>query len=132
MAGRSTAAGHALNDLAAALAVRRRRRVAWVGWSLVGWSRNRVALVARKAAGWCWLIAHPVSCNDPTGRCGIARPVLRRFAGGVAVTTGRAQTFIALEVHGSEHASTHRNTYKAMLFQHGQPDVAALEMVCQS
>ena len=35
--------------------------------------------------------------------------------------------FIALEVHGSEHASAQLHRLKAMLFQHGQPDVAALE-----
>jgi len=35
--------------------------------------------------------------------------------------------FIALEVHGSEHASTQLRQLKAMLFQHGEPDVTALE-----
>ncbi len=55
-----------------------------------------------------------------------AAPFRRGIAPGLS---RRAQTkrFIALEVYGSEHASAQLRQLKAMLFQHGEPDVTALE-----
>ena len=59
---------------------------------------------------------------------GIAPSVLRHFAEELRQNyRATLNRFIALEIHGSEHAAVQLRLLKAMLFQHGEPDVSALE-----
>jgi pimeloyl-[acyl-carrier protein] methyl ester esterase len=70
----------------------------------------------------------PCFVQRPDWPHGIALSVLRRFAEELRQDYRAVlKRFIALEVHGSEHASAQLKQLKAMLFQHGEPDVAALE-----
>lgn len=126
---RSTAAGHALSDLAAALVAATPAPAAWVGWSLGGLVAQRVALLAPERVSRLVLVnSTPCFVQRSDWSCGIARPVLRRFAEELRQDHRAVlKRFIALEVYGSEHAGAQLHRLKAMLFQHGQPDVAALE-----
>ncbi len=126
---RSTAAGHTLSDLASALAAATPAPAAWVGWSLGGLVAQQVALAAPERVSRLVLVnSTPCFVQRPDWPHGIAQPVLRRFAEELRQDYRAVlKRFIALEVHGSEHATAQLHRLKAMLFQHGQPDVAALE-----
>ncbi|HCB12558.1 MAG TPA: hypothetical protein DEP36_03170 [Gammaproteobacteria bacterium] len=70
----------------------------------------------------------PCFVQQPSWPYAIALPVLRRFAEELRQDYRMVlKRFIALEVYGSEHASAQLKQLKAMLFQHGEPDVCALE-----
>ncbi|MGB5062723.1 MAG: alpha/beta fold hydrolase, partial [Candidatus Competibacter sp.] len=99
------------------------------GWSLGGLVAQQVALAAPERVSRLVLVnSTPCFVQRPDWPHGIAQPVLRRFAEELRQDYRAVlKRFIALEVHGSEHATAQLHRLKAMLFQHGQPDVAALE-----
>lgn len=70
----------------------------------------------------------PCFVQRPAWPHAIALSVLRHFAEELRQDYRAVlKRFIALEVHGSEHASAQLKQLKAMLFQHGEPEVCALE-----
>lgn len=126
---RASGAGHTLSDLGAAVMAVAPPRAAWVGWSLGGLVAQQVALSAPERVSRLVLVnSTPCFVQRPDWPHGVAPPVLRRFAEELRQDYRAVlKRFIALEVHGSEHASAQLRQLKAMLFQHGEPDVAALE-----
>ncbi|HHW75478.1 MAG TPA: pimeloyl-ACP methyl ester esterase BioH [Xanthomonadaceae bacterium] len=126
---RLPAAGHSLADLGAAAAAVTAPAAAWVGWSLGGLVAQQVAITAPEQVSRLVLVnSTPCFAQRPDWPHGIALPVLRRFAEELRQDYRAVlKRFIALEVHGSRHAASQLRTLKAMLFQHGEPDVSALE-----
>lgn len=127
---RSPKAGYTLPDLAyAVLAAVPPVPAAWVGWSLGGLVAQQAALMAPERVNRLVLVnSTPCFVQRPDWPHGVAAPVLRRFAEELRQDYRAVlKRFIALEVHGSDHASAQLRQLKAMLFQHGDPSVTALE-----
>ena len=122
-------AGHALGDLCAAVAAVAPASAAWVGWSLGGLVAQRMAITVPERVNRLVLVnSTPCFVQRPDWPHGIALPVLHRFALELRQNYRAVlKRFLALEVHGSEHAAAQLHLLKAMLFQHGEPDVSALE-----
>jgi len=121
--------GPTLNDWAAAVIAATPAPATWVGWSLGGLIAQQAALVTPERVSRLALVnSTPCFVQQPGWPQGIARPVLRRFAEELRQNYRVVlKRFIALEVHGSEQASTQLKRLKSLLFQHGEPDVSALE-----
>ena len=121
-------AGHALADLVAAVADIAPPTAAWVGWSLGGLVVQRLAIDAPERIERIALI-----CSSP---CFVRRsgwphamhyPVLHQFAEGLRSDyRGTLKRFLALEVNGAECAREQLRALKEIVFQHGDPDPAAL------
>ena len=124
-----SASGHDLHDLTSALLAVAPATATWVGWSLGGLAVQQLALVAPERVERLVLTnSTPCFVQRPDWPHAVAEPLLRRFAEELRQDYRAVlKRFIALEVHGSEHAGSQLHRLKAMLFQHGQPDVAALE-----
>ncbi len=104
-------------------------RAAWVGWSLGGLAAQRAATIAPERVSRLVLVnSTPCFAQRPGWPHGIPLAVLQGFARELRQDYRAVlKRFIALEVHGSEHASAQLRRLKAMLFQRGEPDVTALE-----
>ncbi len=126
---RGPEAGRTLNDWATAVLAATPAPAAWIGWSLGGLVAQQALLMAPERVSRLVLVnSTPCFAQRSDWPHGIALPVLRRFAEELRQDYRAVlKRFIALEVHGSEHASAQLKQLKAMLFQHGEPDVAALE-----
>lgn len=108
--------------------VRRPRRLGWVGrWA--GWSRNRSPSPRRSGSiAWRWLAARLVFPSGPIGRTALIRCCCASSPLSCAILIcASLNRFIALESHGSDNVTAQLRLLKAMLFQHGEPSVAALE-----
>ncbi len=121
--------GPELNDWAAAALAATPASAVWVGWSLGGLVAQQAALIAPERVTRLALVnSTPCFVQRPDWPHGIALPMLRRFAEELRQDYHTVlKRFIALEVQGSEHASAQLKQLKAMLFQHGEPEVAALQ-----
>ena len=104
---RAVGAGHTLSELAAAVLAVAPPRAAWVGWSLGGLVAQQVALTRPERVSRLVLVnSTPCFVQRPDWPHGVAPPVLRRFAEELRQDYRAVlKRFIALEVHGSEHAS---------------------------
>lgn len=122
-------ARHELDQLCATVSAAVPAPAAWVGWSLGGLVAQWVAIVASERIDRLVLVnSTPCFVQRPDWPHGIDLPVLRRFAEELRENYRAAlKRFIALEVHGSERAAAQLHWLKAMLFQHGEPAVSALE-----
>ncbi|HUM94500.1 MAG TPA: pimeloyl-ACP methyl ester esterase BioH [Candidatus Competibacter sp.] len=120
---------HDLDALCRAVAAATPATAAWVGWSLGGLVAQRLAVSAPARVNRLVLVnSSPCFTRRPDWPHAIALPVLHQFAQDLR-RDHRAvlKRFIALEVHGSERASAQLHRLKGMLFQHGEPALAALE-----
>ncbi|PIE82858.1 MAG: pimeloyl-[acyl-carrier protein] methyl ester esterase [Candidatus Contendobacter odensis] len=101
----------------------------WIGWSLGGLVAQQVALSAPEHISRLVLVSSTPSFIKRTGWLhGIDLPVLQRFAEELQQDYRAVlKRFIALEVHGSTHANEQLRLLKAMLFQHGEPEISALK-----
>lgn len=122
-------AGHTLRDLCAAIIAVTPPSAAWVGWSLGGLAAQYIAITAPERISRLVLVSStPCFVQRPDWPHGIAPSVLRHFAEELRQNyRATLKRFIALEVYGSEYAIAQLHQLKAMLFQHGEPNVAALE-----
>lgn len=126
---RRAESGHTLVDLCAAVIAVTPPHAAWVGWSLGGLIAQQIAITAPERVNRLALVnSTPCFMQRPDWPHGIAPSVLRHFAEELRQNyRATLKRFIALEVHGSEHATAQLHQLKTMLFQHGEPDVSALE-----
>lgn len=120
---------HTLDDLCAAVATVVPTPAAWVGWSLGGLVAQRIAITAPQRVSRLILTnSTPCFAQRDDWPYAITLPVLRQFAEDLRQDYRAVlKRFIALEVYGSERASAQLQQLKAMLFQHGEPSLAALE-----
>ncbi|MDS4030614.1 MAG: pimeloyl-ACP methyl ester esterase BioH [Candidatus Contendobacter sp.] len=126
---RASGSSHALEALTAAVLAVAPPRAAWVGWSLGGLAAQRAATIAPERVSRLVLVGStPCFAQQPDWPHGIPLTVLQGFARELRQDCrAMLKRFIALEVHGSEHANAQLRRLKAMLFQRGEPDVTALE-----
>lgn len=118
-----------LDDLSAAVLAATPARAAWVGWSLGGLVTQRIALDAPERIRRMALVSStPCFMRRPDWPHGVVPNVLRLFAEQLRQDHRAVlNRFIALEVHGSERAAVQLRQLKVLLFQHGEPERAALE-----
>lgn len=101
----------------------------WIaGWSLGGLLAMKTALAAPShIRGLVLIAATPCFGQRPHWPHGVAEPLVaqlaRELAGGPEQVLNR---FLALEVHGSEHAAADLRLLKQEAFRHGLPDPQAL------
>lgn len=100
----------------------------WIGWSLGGLIAQQAAVLAPQQVNRLILVnSTPCFVQKPDWAHGIALATLRRFAEELRQDYRAVlQRFLALEVHGSEHASTQLRQLKSRLYAHGEPELAAL------
>jgi len=101
----------------------------WVGWSLGGLVAQWAAISAPERVSRLALAnSTPCFVRRPDWPHGVELPVLRRFAEELRLNYRAVlKRFIALEAHGSQNATAQIRALQAMLFQHGEPAVSALE-----
>ncbi len=100
-----------------------------LGWSLGGLLAMKAALAApSRLRGLILIAATPCFSQRPNWSHGVAEPLVRQLAH--ELETGPEQVlnrFLALEVHGSEHAAADLRLLRTEAFRHGLPDQKALE-----
>ena len=126
---RTAAIGQTLSDWCAAVLTQAPPQAIWIGWSLGGLIAQQIAINAPERVQRLILVSStPCFTQQPDWPHGVDPLLLRRFAAELRDNyRATLNRFIALEIHGSEHATTQLRLLKAMLFQHGEPSVAALE-----
>ncbi len=121
-------AGHTLRDLSRAVAAVAPPRAAWVGWSLGGLIAQRLAIDAPERVTKLVLVSSsPCFVRRPAWTHGVDYRILHAFAENLSRDyKATLKRFLALEVHGSEHETAQLRILRALVFQHGNPDTAAL------
>jgi pimeloyl-[acyl-carrier protein] methyl ester esterase len=125
---RDIGAGHTLPELAEAVAAVIPAPAVWIGWSLGGLVAQQVALMMPERVIRLALVnSTPCFIQRPDWLHAVALPVLHRFAEELRENHRAVlKRFVALEVHGCDHANDQYRQIKALLFQHGDPDPVAL------
>jgi pimeloyl-[acyl-carrier protein] methyl ester esterase len=125
---RGFAAGNRLRDLSAAVASVAPPRAHWVGWSLGGMVTQRLASDATERVAKLVLISSsPCFVQRPDWPHAMRFGVLHLFAETLGQNyQATLKRFLALEVHGSDHAGEQLRRLRNLVFQHGEPDAAAL------
>lgn len=118
-----------LATLCEAVATAVPRPATWVGWSLGGLVAQKVAIAMPDRISRLVLTnSSPCFVQRPDWPHAIAPSVLHQFADELQRDHHAVlRRFIALEVYGSERAADQLRRLKAMLFQHGEPALSALE-----
>lgn len=100
-----------------------------LGWSLGGLLAMKAALAAPdQIRGLILIAATPCFSQRPNWPHGVSEPLIRQLAH--ELETGPEQVlnrFLALEVHGSEHAAADLRLLRTEAFRHGLPTQPALE-----
>lgn len=101
----------------------------WVGWSLGGLIAQQAVISApQRVRGLVLVNSTPCFVQHTDWAHGIALPVLRRFADELSADYQAVlQRFIALEVYGSAQASAQLRQLKAIMLEHGAPELSALQ-----
>jgi pimeloyl-[acyl-carrier protein] methyl ester esterase len=121
-------AGHSLKELSQAVAAVAPARAAWVGWSLGGLIAQRLAIDHPERVDKLVLVSSsPCFVGRADWPHGVEYRVLHAFAENLSRDyRATLKRFLALEVHGSEHEISQLRLLREMVFQHGEPDTAAL------
>jgi pimeloyl-[acyl-carrier protein] methyl ester esterase len=129
---RDDAAGLDLHDTAQRLS-RLLPPSIWMGWSLGGLVALRAAIEYPQAVRGLGLIcASPRFVVGQDWKRGVALAVFEQFGADLADDyRGTLERFLALEVHGDEHATACLRELRARLFERGEPARAALEQGLQ-
>lgn len=100
----------------------------WVGWSLGGLVAMRAAIEYPRAVRGLGLIAaSPRFVTADGWKPGVAPAVFEQFGIDLGQDyRGTLERFLALEVHGDEHAMACLRALRARLFERGEPAPAAL------
>lgn len=119
---------HTLTELSQAVADLAPPKAIWIGWSLGGLIAQRVALDRPNQIARLVLVASsPCFVGRPDWPHGVDYAVLHAFAENLSRDyRATLKRFLALEVHGSEHEYQQLRLLREMIFQHGEPDSAAL------
>ncbi len=125
---RGFAAGQTLRDLSLAVAAAAPARAAWIGWSLGGLIAQRLAIDAPARVTKLVLVgSSPCFVRRPDWPHAMEYRVLHLFAEILGMNYhATLKRFLALEVHGSEHAAAQLRLLREIVFQHGEPDTTAL------
>jgi pimeloyl-[acyl-carrier protein] methyl ester esterase len=121
-------AHYTLPDLSQVVAAVAPASAIWVGWSFGGLIAQRLAIDRPERVTKLVLVASsPCFVRRRDWPHAMQFQVLRMFA----ETLGRdyqttLRRFLALEVHGSEHATEQLRLLRKIVFQHGKPDTAIL------
>ncbi len=101
----------------------------WIGWSLGGLVAMRAAIEYPQAVRGIGLIcASPRFVVGDDWKRGVALTVFEQFGTDLLQDyRGTLERFLALEVHGDEHAIACLRELRARLFERGEPARAALE-----
>jgi pimeloyl-[acyl-carrier protein] methyl ester esterase len=105
----------------------------WVGWSLGGLVAMRAAIEFPQAVRGLGLIcASPRFVVGDDWKRGVAVAVFEQFGTDLSLDyRGTLERFLALEVHGDEHAIACLRELRARLFERGEPARSALEQGLQ-
>lgn len=126
---RGFAAGQTLRDLSlAVVAAGAPARAAWIGWSLGGLIAQRLAIdVPERVTKLALVGSSPCFVRRPDWPHAMEYRVLHLFAETLGMNYhATLKRFLALEVHGSEHAAAQLRWLREIVFQHGEPDTTAL------
>lgn len=95
----------------------------WLGWSLGGLVALEAALARpERVQALIAIAANPCFVVGPDWPHGVAHAVFDEFARGLATDyRGTIERFLALEVHGSDRATTELRALKRCVFAHGEP-----------
>ncbi len=120
--------GHGLADLARVVAAAAPPRACWVGWSLGGLVAQRLALdIPQRVTRLALVASSPCFTRRSDWSHAMDYSVLHQFAENLERDyRATLDRFLALEVHGGEHARTLLRQLREMVFQHGEPDPEAL------
>lgn len=123
------ATGHTLADWCAAVTAIAPPQAIWVGWSLGGLVAQQIAISTPERVQRLVLVnSTPCFAKRSDWPHGVDPLLLRLFAAELRQNyRATLNRFIALESHGSDNVTAQLRLLKAMLFQHGEPSVAALE-----
>jgi pimeloyl-[acyl-carrier protein] methyl ester esterase len=123
------AAGHSLAALTRMVAANAPAKAIWIGWSLGGMIAQRLAVDAPERVGKLVLVgSSPSFVRRPGWPHAMAFQTLHQFAEDLKNDyRATLKRFLALEVHGSEHAREQLRLLHRILFQHGEPDAEALQ-----
>lgn len=127
---RACAAGQTLAELSRLIAAAAPPRAVWVGWSLGGLIAQQIAIDRPDLAAKLALVgSSPCFVRRPDWPHALDPRLLRAFADNLSQNyRATLKRFLALEVHGSEHEVALLRHLRAILFQHGEPDAAALRV----
>lgn len=100
-----------------------------VGWSLGGLLAIKAALAAPSHIhGLVLIAATPCFSQLPDWPHGVAKPLIEQLARELIESPEKVlNRFLALEVHGAEHAAADLRLLKAEAFRHGLPDPTAMD-----
>jgi len=127
--GRSEWQGEiSLDDMVDAVLAATPETAVWLGWSLGGLVATGAALkMPAKVAALVTIASTPCFIRKPDWQSAMLPDMLEVFAGELekdyAQTLGR---FLALQVRGSDNASSVLRSLRAKLLTHGEPDTAGL------
>jgi len=100
----------------------------WLGWSLGGLIAQRLAIECPKRVTKLILVgSSPCFVRRSNWPHAMELAVLRQFADSLNRDyRATMKRFLALEVHGSDHANEQLRVLRELVFQHGEPDCNAL------
>ena len=101
----------------------------WVGWSLGGMIAQQLAIDAPERVTKLVLVgSSPCFVSRPEWPHAMALSTLQQFAENLQMNyRSTLKRFLALEVHGSDRAKEQLRVLSRILFQHGEPDLKALQ-----
>ncbi len=101
----------------------------WIGWSLGGLvCLEAMQRCAAQVKGLVLIASNPKFVHAADWPHGVEREVFNQFGEGLQRDYRRTiERFLALEAHGSDHATAELRELKAQVFERGEPSLQALQ-----